>query len=81
MTRLEDMDAELKQRGLYDESTRELRDSLTTLEADDARRVYVSVRDGRSFFDQLRLPKNLSYAMCRPGVTLAELLEFSEEYS
>ena len=33
MTRLEDMDAELKQRGLYEESTKELKDSLTTLEA------------------------------------------------
>jgi hypothetical protein len=52
--------------------------ALTGLEADDARRVYASVRDGKSFFDQLKLPRELSLTMCRPGVLAEDLLAWSE---
>lgn len=52
--------------------------ALTGLEADEARRVYASVRDGKSFFDQLKLPQELSVAMCRPGVRLQDILGWCE---
>ena len=51
--------------------------ALTGLEADDGRRVFASVRGGKSFFDQLRLPAQLSLAMCRPAVTVKELLSWA----
>ncbi len=52
--------------------------SVAGLEADDARTFYVSIRDGKSFFDQLRLPPSLSRAMCRPAVSVGELLSCTE---
>jgi hypothetical protein len=47
--------------------------SLTTLEASDDRPVWASCRDGRVFFDQLRVPDSLRPFLGRPMVAVADL--------
>ena len=47
--------------------------SLTSLEASSDRKVWMSCRDGRVFFDQLCLPLALRRYFGKPGVTVQEL--------
>lgn len=48
--------------------------SLSTLEASDDRPLWASCRDGKVFFDQLRVPLALRPYFGRPAVSIAELL-------
>ncbi len=47
---------------------------LADLEASDDRPVWVSGRDGRAWFDQLRLPPGLARTMGMPEISVEELL-------
>ena len=48
--------------------------SLAILECSDDRPLWISTRDGRVFFDQLRLPLTLVPCMGRPYVVIADFI-------
>ena len=49
--------------------------ALANLEASADRPVFMSSRDGKVFFDQLRVPLSLSAYLGRPAIRLCDLLE------